>query len=166
MEGVFSIFLFGLFLIVFSQMITGSQRLVRHADGRASSLKVCQWALMELRREVQGAVKVVDPAPTSSGSILKLNTFAGDAASRLPDMTVRGFVLPSVWYPDAPGDLVTLTFQENNGLLERAKAGTVVTIARNLESFSVEHKETQLEIQLELQESGRNVQFTSRVELP
>ena len=165
LEALLTMFLFALALVVVSKLVTGSQHLIRHSSGRSQALRTCQWALSELRQQVEASARVDEPT-TGSSNRLVLTTFRRNN-TRLPTTLPRWRAGTDPWWdPYAAGDLESLQFSLNSDQLMKLSGGTSTLLAGDIDNFWVNAKEQQLEIEVTVREQIRNSRFVTRVRTP
>lgn len=166
LESLLTMFLFALALAVVAKLVTGSQQLVRQSSGRSQALRTCQWAMSELRQQVEAAVRVDEPTPGGSANRLLLTTFKL-SATRLPATLPRWRAGTDPWWdPHASGYLESLEFTLSADQLMRVSGGTSTFLAGGIDNFWVNAKDEQLEIEITVRERTRDSRFVTRVRTP
>jgi type II secretory pathway component PulJ len=166
LEALLSLFLFAVTLVVISKLVTGSQRLIRHSAGRSQALKASQWALADIRHQVEAAATLNEPV-TGSSDKLKLTVFRTDLAGRLPDPVPNWRPGKDPWWdPNNATYLESLEYRLQGDQLVRSVGGLGQFLAENMESFKVENLDDQLQIELVVKESTKTSRFISRVRKP
>lgn len=165
LESLLTIFLFALALAVVARLVTGSQQLLRQSAGKSQALKTCQWALSEIRQQVEAAARLDEPSIGSSNRLL-LSAYRQDTV-RLP-ATLPSWKLgrDPWWNPYDSRYLESLEFRLDTDQLVKVAGGNSAFLAGSVDSFQVSVLDEQLEIEIEVRGRTRNSRFVSRVVKP
>jgi type II secretory pathway pseudopilin PulG len=165
LEALLTMFLFALALAVVSKLVTGSQQLVRQSEGRSQALRTCQWALSEIRQQVEGAAKLDSPTSGTANSLV-LTVFK-EGSGRLPDrLPLWRPGRDPYWNPFDPAHLESLEFSLNADQLMKISGGSSLFLASSVDSFWVEALDEQLRIEIVVKGRVKESRFVSRVMKP
>ena len=162
-EVLITVALFGLVLIIVSSLLAGYQRILRHGTGKLRSLMAAQMVLTELRDELRGATRVIEPAG-STVTLIELEKIRPEVA-RLPAVVPQA--PPASWNPNLASHLLSLRYERQGDVLMRRTLNgpnpSSLPMASGITLLQARLDNGLYEITLEVQENERVRRLQTRV---
>lgn len=162
-EVLITVALFGLVIIIVSGLLVGYQRILKHGTGKLRSLMAAQMVLAELRDEVRGATRVVEPTGATV-TFLELEKIRPEAA-RLPAVVPQS--PPASWNPNLATHLLSLRYERQGDVLMRRTLNgpnpSSLPMASGITLLQARLDNGLIEITLEVQEHEQLRRLQTRV---